>query len=42
MPESLEEYFEQHPEVEDEFYDDMAVIAMVEDRIIDYPEDWVS
>jgi len=36
---SLEEYFEDHPEEEDGFYDDMAFLSEHED-IIEFPEDW--
>ena len=39
---NIDDYFSAHPEEENGFYDDMATIAMVEDRIIDYPEDWAS
>ena len=35
---SLEEYFEDHPEEEDGFYDDMAFLA--EHDPIEFPEDW--
>lgn len=31
----LAEYFADHPDEEDGFYDDMA-----EDETLDYPEDW--
>lgn len=39
---SLDDYFREHPDEEDDFYDDMAVVAMVDDGVIDYPEDWAS
>lgn len=33
----LAEYFADHPEEEDSYYDDMAELA---DETLDYPEDW--
>ena len=35
----LAEYFTDHPDDENSFYDDMAEIAE-EEKEIDYPEDW--
>jgi len=35
---SLDEYFADHPDEEDGYYDDMA--ELYADEIIDYPEDW--
>lgn len=37
---TLEEYFAEHPEEEQGFYDDMAELANY-DEILDIPEDWV-
>jgi len=34
-----EDYFEEHPEEEDEFIDEMARLA-AENEVVDYPEDW--
>ena len=36
---SLEDYFKDHPDEEDDFYDDMAELAHYDD-IEDMPEDW--
>lgn len=33
----LAEYFEDHPEEENGYYDDMAEM---QDEVLDYPEDW--
>ncbi len=35
----LAEYFHDHPEDENSFYDDMAKMAE-EEKVIDLPEDW--
>lgn len=34
---SLAEYFADHPDEEDSYYDDMAEMN---DETLDYPEDW--
>ena len=34
---SLAEYFADHPDEEDSYYDDMAEMS---DETLDYPEDW--
>lgn len=33
----LAEYFQDHPDEENNFYDDMAEMN---DEVLDYPEDW--
>ena len=35
----LEDYFTDHPDEEDDFYDDMAILAEYED-MLELPEDW--
>ena len=35
---SIEEYFKDHPEEENEFYDEMA--RLQEDNFVEYPEEW--
>lgn len=37
---TLEEYFEAHPDEEADFYDDMAILQEHEDSV-ELPEDWI-